>query len=72
MLQRALLIGLIQTMILSMPASALTAQEKAKTCKFGADDQKLVGTARKIFISKCLANEDAPTPTNPPIRGSMQ
>jgi len=72
MLQRVLLIGLIQSMILSMPASAVTAQEKAKTCKFGADDQKLVGSARKAFIARCLANEDSPPPASPPIRGSMQ
>jgi hypothetical protein len=29
-----------------------------ETCKFGADDQKLAGAARKRFISRCMANID--------------
>ena len=28
--------------------------------RFGADDQKLAGPARKSFLSKCMANSDAP------------
>jgi hypothetical protein len=39
------------------PAVALTAKQKMETCKFGADDQKLTGAARKAFLSKCMANE---------------
>ena len=31
-----------------------------ETCKFGADDQKLTGAARKSFLSKCMANADSP------------
>jgi hypothetical protein len=31
-----------------------------ETCKFGADDQKLAGATRKAFISKGMANDDAP------------
>jgi len=42
------------------PALAVTAKEKAATCKFGADDQKLAGAARKSFLAKCMANADAP------------
>jgi hypothetical protein len=41
-------------------ALAVTAKEKAATCKFGADDQKLTGAARKTFLLKCMANDDAP------------
>jgi len=31
-----------------------------ETCKFGADDQKLQGTARNKFMKKCMANKDDP------------
>ena len=41
-------------------ALAATQQEKMETCKFGADDQKLTGAARKAFMSKCMSNADAP------------
>ncbi len=44
----------------SAPALAVTAKEKMVTCKFGADDQKLKGAARKSFLSKCMADPDAP------------
>ena len=40
------------------PAAALTNAEKAETCKFGADNQKLAGAKRKAFIAKCMANRD--------------
>jgi hypothetical protein len=43
-------------------ALAITTQKKMEICKFGADDQKLSGSARKRFISKCMANADAPSP----------
>jgi len=52
-----LLVGLIAVLLSSAPASALTAKQKMDTCKFGADDQKLAGAARKSFISKCMAPE---------------
>ena len=43
------------------------------TCKFGADDQKLKGVARKVFINKCMANKDDPrgpaVGTAPPPQG---
>ena len=42
------------------PVSALTAKQKMETCKFGADDQKLTGAARKKFLSNCMANRDSP------------
>jgi psiF repeat-containing protein len=46
---------------LGAPALAVTAKEKMETCKFGADDQKLTGAARKKFLSRCMASGDGPT-----------
>jgi hypothetical protein len=42
------------------PASAVTPAEKMETCKFGADADKLSGAKRKRFLSRCMANADAP------------
>ena len=42
------------------PSFAVTAKEKMATCKFGADDQKLLGAARATFLKKCMANRDDP------------
>jgi hypothetical protein len=44
----------------SAPSFAVTAKEKAATCKFGADDQKLAGAARAKFMKNCLANKNDP------------
>jgi hypothetical protein len=52
--------GLAAPFLLVAPASAATPQQKMETCKFGADDQKLTGAARKAFMSKCLSNADSP------------
>jgi len=52
--------GLAVAVLSVAPAFALTAKQKMETCKFGADDQKLTGAARKTFLSKCMANTDAP------------
>ncbi len=60
MLQRVFMSGLFAAMLFNAPAFAITAQEKMKTCEFGAEDQKLTGAARKAFMSKCMANEDRP------------
>jgi hypothetical protein len=35
------------------------------TCKFGADNQKLTGKARTTFLSRCMANSDAPARAQP-------
>jgi hypothetical protein len=48
------------------PSFAVTAKQKAAICKFGADDQKLKGAARKKFIAKCMANKDDPRGTAAP------
>jgi hypothetical protein len=42
------------------PTFALTSKQKMETCKFGADNQKLTGAARKSFMAKCMSNEDSP------------
>jgi hypothetical protein len=38
----------------------VTAKEKMATCKFGADDQKMVGAARAKFMKNCMANKNDP------------
>ena len=52
--------GLAAPFLLVAPAVAATPQQKMETCKFGADDQKLKGAARKTFMTKCMSNTDAP------------
>jgi hypothetical protein len=44
----------------SAPSFAVTAKEKAATCKFGADSQKLAGKARTAFMTKCMSNKNDP------------
>jgi hypothetical protein len=48
---------LAAALLLSIPALALTKQEKMETCEFGAADQKLTGAKKKAFIAKCMAEE---------------
>lgn len=52
--------GLAASCLFVAPAFAATSNEKMETCKFGADDQKLAGAARKNFMAKCMSNKDAP------------
>jgi hypothetical protein len=53
------------------PASALTPEQKMETCKFGADADKLAGAKRKRFITKCMADTDAPAkPAKDPQKNS--
>ena len=58
MLRILAIIGLLPLLLLASPASALTKAEKAETCKFGADDQKLAGAKRKAFIANCMSNRN--------------
>jgi hypothetical protein len=58
MLRILAIIGLLPLLLLASPASALTKAERAETCKFGADDQKLEGAKRKAFIAKCMSNRN--------------
>jgi len=56
MLRKLALIGLLPLLLAATPAAAITAKDKAETCKIGADDQKLEGDKRKIFLAKCMGN----------------
>jgi hypothetical protein len=60
MIRYAVVAGVLTVMLPSVPSIALTAKQKMETCKFGADDQKLEGAARKSFIAKCMANKNDP------------
>ena len=59
MLRFVFAFGALAILTLS-PASAITPQQKMETCKFGADNQKLTGTARKAFMTKCMAEDKSP------------
>jgi len=52
--------GLAAMLVSGGAAQAATSKQKAETCKFGADDQKLTGAARKKFLANCMANRDSP------------
>jgi psiF repeat len=52
--------GLAASFVFSPAAFAATTEQKMETCKFGADDKKLAGAARKSFITKCMSNKDSP------------
>ena len=52
--------GLAASFLFSPHAIAATPQQKMETCKFGADDKKLAGAARKSFMAKCMSNKDSP------------
>jgi hypothetical protein len=60
--------ALLAITLTGTPSFALTAKDKMATCKFGADDQKLQGAARKAFMKNCMANRDDPrgSPTAAP------
>ena len=60
MLRTIAIASLLPALLLAGPASALTKAQKAETCKFGADDQKLTGAKRKAFLAKCMSSKDDP------------
>jgi hypothetical protein len=73
MLRYAVAAAMLAVLLPTTPSFAVTAKEKMATCKFGADDQKLLGKARDAFIKKCMSNKDdprgapmAPPPNAPP------
>jgi hypothetical protein len=55
----------------SAPSFAVTAKEKMATCKFGADDQKLAGAKRAVFMKNCMANKNDPRGAMPAGGGTM-
>ncbi len=60
MLRPIFIAAVLIAVLPSGPSFAVTAKEKAATCKFGADDQKLAGTARAKFMKNCMANKNDP------------
>ncbi len=60
MFRYALVVAALIAFVPAGPCFAVDAKQKMATCKFGADDQKLQGTARNAFIKKCMANRDDP------------
>ncbi len=59
----AFIAGLLATAplaLLSNPAGAATPKQKAATCKFYADQQKLAGAKRTQFMAKCTSTKDEP------------
>ncbi len=41
-------------LLMAMPASAATKEQKMETCKVGAEADNLEGKARDAFIKKCM------------------
>lgn len=60
MVRYVFVVAALLAMLPSAPSFAVTAKEKAATCKFGADDQKLAGKARTAFMAKCMSNKNDP------------
>jgi hypothetical protein len=56
----AFIAAMLIAMLPSAPSFAISQKDKMVTCKFGADDQKLLGAARASFLKKCMANRDDP------------
>ncbi len=73
MLRYVVTAAMLAVSLAATPSFAVTAKNKMATCKFGADDQKLLGKARSAFMKKCMSNKDdprgapmAPPPSAPP------
>jgi hypothetical protein len=60
MLRYAVIAATLTVLLQTAPSFAATPKQKMETCKFGADDQKLQGPARKKFMAKCMLNKDDP------------
>jgi len=58
MLRTFALAGVLPLLLLATPATAVTANQKMETCKFGADNQKLAGAKRSKFLKNCMANRN--------------
>lgn len=71
MRRHAALLGLFSFLLLTVPASALTKEQKMETCKFGADDQRLTGSKRTAFMSRCMSNRDDKRGPGPAPAGQM-
>jgi hypothetical protein len=70
----AFIAAILIAMLQSAPSFAISQKQKMETCKFGADDQKLLGAARATFLKKCMANRNdprGPPPGTAPAAGSV-
>jgi hypothetical protein len=47
------------------PCIAVNAKQKMATCQFGADQQRLQGEARDVFLKKCMGDRDDPCGRTP-------
>lgn len=56
----AVFLAATSVVLLSGAAGAATAKQKAATCKFYADQQKLAGAKRTQFMAKCTSNKNEP------------
>ena len=48
------LTAVLPLLLIAVPASAATKEQKAETCKVGADADNLEGKARDAFMKKCM------------------
>ncbi len=54
-MRRLALTAFLPLLLIAVPASAATKEQKMETCKVGADADNLEGKARDAFIKKCMA-----------------
>jgi len=55
MMSRTLIAAAFLPLLLAVPASAATKEEKMETCKVGAESQNLTGAKQQAFIKRCMA-----------------
>jgi hypothetical protein len=60
MFRYAVVAAMLAVLLPATQSFALTPKQKMATCKFGADDQKLLGPPRAAFMKKCMANKNDP------------
>ena len=48
------LTAVLPVLLIAVPASAATKEQKMETCKVGADADNLEGKARDAFMKKCM------------------
>jgi hypothetical protein len=51
---------LAATFLPNAPSNAATPKQRAATCKFYADQQKLAGAKRAQFMAKCTSSKNDP------------
>lgn len=55
MMSRTLIAAALLPLLLAVPATAATKEEKMETCKVGAESQNLTGAKQQAFIKRCMA-----------------